>query len=67
MRYKQQHDGDMIYPKRKGYRFACHVLDFSYITRKGGAVRIRFTARRDNRATAAVRRGMRQRKQPPIM
>lgn len=61
MRYKQQYSGDLVRPVMKGYKMRCcecglvHVLDF-FVVRWGRGHKVTFRARRDNRATAAIRR-----------
>lgn len=67
MRYGQVHDGDLIRPNPQiGHRTRCcdcglvHVMDFFVVQRDGKRV-VLFRARRDNRATAAVRRRLRRR------
>lgn len=65
MKYHQVENGEMIYPRMRGYKFCCcdcglvHVMDFQ-AKKWGRGYRIRFKVRRDNRATAAVRRHMEQ-------
>lgn len=68
-KFKQHHvenDGDWsewVYPNRKRYKFACcdcglvHDMQFDLIKR-GEGNRIIFRARRNNRSTGQIRRGM---------
>jgi len=62
MRYQQQHDGDTIRPVMRGYRMLCchcglvHRLDF-FVVHWGRGHKVEFKVWRDNRATAAARRG----------
>lgn len=63
--YKQQKDGDIIFPKKFGKRWlhkiACcdcglvHLFSFTIVKEKGKQ-HLAFTAVRNNRATAARRR-----------
>jgi len=56
--YPQLHDGEWISPVKRGFREQCcdcglvHVVDFRTKNNE-----LQFRARRDDRATAAVRRG----------
>ena len=67
MRYDEPNDGEWVYPVRRGYKLSCcdcgltHAMDFGTV-RCGKGYRIRFRGRRDERATAAVRREMEKRK-----
>jgi len=67
MGYKVEKEGVWIRPIKKGYKFACcdcglvHRLEFAHIP-YGSGRKIIFRAWRDNRATAAMRRGPRKRK-----
>lgn len=63
MKYDHPESNEWIYPKRKGYRQCCcdcglvHEIDFRIVkVGKKSYIEIRF--RRNERATAAVRRGM---------
>ena len=62
--YFQIKDGEWFSPTMRGHKFMCcdcslvHILDFQRI--EGGGIRLR--ARRDNRATAAARRGKKKKK-----
>ena len=64
MRYPDLKDNEWFIPVRKAYRMACcdcglvHEIDFKLVPHKSGKG-IMIRARRHNRATAAVRRGMR--------
>lgn len=59
MRYEKPKAGEWVQPIRKGYKLACcdcglvHRMDF-----RTYAKRVQFRVYRDNRATAAIRRGM---------
>jgi hypothetical protein len=63
MRYPQIHDGETVYPARRGYKMQCcdcglvHRIDF-WLEPHGtkGRKKIALKAYRDDRATAAVRR-----------
>ncbi len=61
MRYKQGYDGDMIRPRRRGYRMKCcdcglvHIMNF-YYEKKGKRIYIIFSPRRDKKATSKARR-----------
>lgn len=63
MNYEKPKSGEWVQPVRKGYKMACcdcglvHTLDFRIINR-GRGKSVQFRAFRDNRATAAIRRGM---------
>lgn len=63
MKYNNPKPGQWVYPIRKGYKLACcdcglvHKMDFDHIAHGKGR-RIRFRLWRDQRATAAMRRGM---------
>lgn len=65
-RYQQAYNGEWIQPVRRGYLMRCcdcklvHILDFRII---GG--RIQFRAHRDERKTAASRRGSGPAPSPP--
>jgi hypothetical protein len=56
-------DNQLVQPVRRGYRLACcdcglvHDMDF-IIKRYGRFTKLRFRARRNMRATAAIRRHM---------
>lgn len=63
VKYGQVHDGDIVQPRRRGYRIMCcdcglvHVLDFYVVKYANGTrTKIRFRAFRDVRATASARR-----------
>lgn len=62
MRYPQVQAGEWVRPIKRGYKMACcdcglvHKLDFKHI-KWGRGRKIIFRAYRDERATAAVRRG----------
>ncbi len=62
MRYPKVQAGEWVTPKRKGYKMACcdcglvHRLDFRLTARN----RIQMRGFRDLRATAAVRRAMKE-------
>lgn len=64
-KYLDQTAGKWIQPTRKQYRVCCcdcglvHAIDFRLI-KYGKGRRIQFRAYRDNRATAGVRRGMKE-------
>ena len=67
-KYEQIYDGEWFQPKRKGFKDQCcdcglvHTIDFVIVDEnkkqqplpKGWAIQLR--ARRNNRATAAIRR-----------
>lgn len=42
MRYKQVHEGEWVYPKKRGYRMKCcdcglvHILNFKLVKRGNG-------------------------------
>jgi hypothetical protein len=61
MTYRQVQDGEWVQPVRRGYKMACcdcslvHRVDFRVVNG-----RVQFRAYRDNRATAAKRRGKRK-------
>ena len=61
MRYKQQHDGDVVRPQMKGYRIKCcdcglvHRMDF-FVVKCGRGHEVRFKVWRDKRATANARK-----------
>lgn len=61
MKYQTHQDGEVIFPKMKGYRLKCcdcsliHRIDFR-ISKKGSKMILSFRAFRDNRATSASRR-----------
>ena len=63
MKYKQQFNGDWVQPIRRGYKAACcdcglvHRLNFRIVLDKRGRRFIQFQVFRDERATAAKRRG----------
>lgn len=68
MRYPPVTAGEWIFPVRRGYRMACcdcglvHILDFKHVPNpRGRGRKIMFRARRDNIATAALRREDRKR------
>lgn len=62
MKYKPAKNGEWIRPVKKGYKMACcdcglvHVLEFAHVP-WGRGRKIIFRAWRDERATAAKRRG----------
>lgn len=61
MKYRRVIENEWIRPTMKGYKMACcdcgliHELDFKVI-RWGRGHKIKFRARRNNRATAQMRR-----------
>ena len=61
MRYHQIYDGDVVIPQMVGYRMQCcdcglvHRITFA-VVKDGRRRRVAFSATRDNRATAQVRR-----------
>jgi hypothetical protein len=63
VRYAQIHDGETVYPARRGYRMMCcdcglvHRVNFRLLPngRKGGK-KIALNVYRDDRATAVARR-----------
>ena len=66
VKYPKINDNDLIQPVRRGYRMACcdcrlvHEIDFFVVKygSRGQFTKVRFRARRNNRATAAMRRGI---------
>lgn len=62
MRYKRVVAGEWVNPIKKGYKMMCchcglvHRLEFDHV-KWGRGRKIRFRAWRDERATAAARRG----------
>lgn len=73
-RYRQETAGEgggpwsrWVQPRRKGYKLACcdcglvHAMDFRLVASANGGRHIQFRVKRDNRATAAVRREDRKR------
>lgn len=66
MKYDQVQDGDTVIPVMRNYRMKCcdccliHVVNFKIVGKS-----IQFTARRDNRATAAARRKVKKPKMKP--
>ena len=60
--YPAARDGEWIQPRMSGYRMACcdcglvHNLRFRIVTHGGQRAKVIFTASRNNRATAALRR-----------
>ena len=75
MSYIQQQDGDVVQPKMKGYKMRCcdcglvHKIDF-FVVKHGRGHKVRFQVWRDQRSTAAGRRGNKDTKHngavPPI-
>ena len=67
VRYTKPESGEWVRPIRRGYKLACcdcglvHCIDFSHIP-WGRGRKIIFRTRRDERATAAMRREMKKRK-----
>ena len=68
-RYKQVGPGEWQQPVRRGYKMGCcdcglvHRIDFRILVRNSrGARTVQFRAFRDERATAAVRRGLKRKK-----
>lgn len=67
-RYPDVEPGEWIRPRRNGYRMLCcdcglaHALDFRIVKDSAGRSIILLRAYRDNRATAASRKGKRYRK-----
>jgi hypothetical protein len=65
--YEQPKRNEWVQPIRKGYKMACcdcglvHEMDFRIVRGKGWES-IQFRVRRNNRATAGIRRGMGWRK-----
>lgn len=64
MSYEKPNAGQWVQPTPKGYKMACcdcglvHLLDFRVVKyAQGKRTKVQFRAYRDNRATAAVRRG----------
>ena len=61
-RYHEPVSDEWIYPQRRGYKMSCcdcglvHQMDFRIVKDVAGRSFIEFRVRRDNRATAAVRR-----------
>lgn len=61
--YRRLEDDSWVSPRRRGFRLACcdcgliHVLNFRLVPTLNGGRKIQFQAFRDNRATAAHRRG----------
>lgn len=61
MRYDEPKAGEWVQPRRNGYRLACcdcglvHTLDFRVHKRH-----VQFRVFRNNRATAAIRRHMKE-------
>lgn len=64
-RYPEPKAGEWVQPVRDGYKLACcdcglvHKMDFRLV-KYGGGTKIQFRAFRDNRATAMIRRHMKQ-------
>lgn len=62
MAYYKVKPNEWVYPVKRGYKMACcdcglvHIIDFDHI-KCGRGRKIRLRARRDNRATANMRRG----------
>ncbi len=69
IRYRQASDGDLIFPRMDGWKMRCcdcgltHLFVFAVVEHRGRNV-IAFEVRRDNRATAATRRGRKSRTSP---
>lgn len=66
MKYQQVKSGEIVQPRMKGYKLCCcdcglvHVFTF-IVVKHGRGYKVRFTAERDARATAAIRREKRKR------
>jgi hypothetical protein len=64
VKYPVIRDNQIVQPVRRGYRMACcdcgliHELDFFVVKygKRGQFTKVRFRARRNNRATATFRR-----------
>ena len=65
MRYPQIHDGEVVIPEMAGWKMRCcdcglvHRFTFA-VVKDGRRRRVAFSATRDNRATAQVRRHQQQ-------
>ena len=65
MKYAEEKAGKWIRPIKKGYKMACcdcglvHIVEFGHIP-YGNGRKIVFRVWRDNRATAAMRRGIKK-------